>query len=183
MARDSSALTTSKDGFSVVAPTKIKSPDSTCGRKASCWLLLKRCTSSTNTTVGRCVAASVCLAASTASRMSFTPPKTADIAIKGRSKAFAINRAIVVLPTPGGPQRIMECGRRFSNATRSGAPGPKSFFWPMTSSKVCGRMRSAKGFSIGSAAECFPAAPRSCLAITGGDSVVPKRDSSVMASG
>ncbi len=53
-ARDSSAELTSKDGFSVVAPMKVNRPDSTCGRKASCWLLLKRCTSSTNTMVRRC---------------------------------------------------------------------------------------------------------------------------------
>ena len=32
---------------------KVNRPDSTCGRKASCWLLLKRCTSSTKTTVRR----------------------------------------------------------------------------------------------------------------------------------
>ena len=48
VARDSSAELTSNDGFSVVAPMKVNSPLSTCGKKASCWLLLKRCTSSTN---------------------------------------------------------------------------------------------------------------------------------------
>ena len=53
VARDSSAELTSNDGFSVVAPMKVNRPDSTCGRKASCWLLLKRCTSSTKTTVAR----------------------------------------------------------------------------------------------------------------------------------
>ena len=36
---------------------KVNRPDSTCGRKASCWLLLKRCTSSTKTTVARPVVA------------------------------------------------------------------------------------------------------------------------------
>ena len=53
VARESSAELTSNDGFSVVAPMKVKRPDSTCGRKASCWLLLKRWTSSTKTTVAR----------------------------------------------------------------------------------------------------------------------------------
>ena len=33
---------TSKDGFSVVAPMSVIRPDSTWGRKASCWALLKR---------------------------------------------------------------------------------------------------------------------------------------------
>ncbi|MDT4859767.1 hypothetical protein FQZ97_942930 [compost metagenome] len=77
-ARDSKAELTSNDGFSVVAPMNVNRPLSTCGKKASCWLLLKRCTSSTNRMVRWAVkplrAAS---ARSTASRMSFTPPSTA----------------------------------------------------------------------------------------------------------
>jgi hypothetical protein len=76
VARESSAEFTSNDGFSVVAPMKVKSPDSTCGRNASCWALLKRCTSSTNTTVF-CPAARPARACSTASRISLTPPRTA----------------------------------------------------------------------------------------------------------
>jgi hypothetical protein len=52
-ARESSAPITSKDGFSVVAPMKVRSPDSTCGRNASCCALLKRCTSSTKMMVER----------------------------------------------------------------------------------------------------------------------------------
>ncbi len=123
VARDSSAEFTSNDGFSVVAPMKLNSPDSTCGRKASCCALLKRCTSSTNTIVRRpCPAAAS--ARSTASRMSLTPPSTAEIAMNCASKNCAISRASVVLPTPGGPHRIIECGRPLSRATRSGMPGP-----------------------------------------------------------
>ena len=52
-ARDSSALMTSNDGFSVVAPMKVSVPSSTYGRNVSCCALLKRCTSSRNSTVGR----------------------------------------------------------------------------------------------------------------------------------
>ena len=62
-------------------------------------------------------------ARSTASRMSLTPPSTAEIAMNCASKASAISRASVVLPTPGGPHRIIECSRPDSNATRSGLPG------------------------------------------------------------
>ena len=51
--RDSSAEFSSNDGFSVVAPTNRIVPRSMCGRKASCCALLKRCTSSTNSTVRR----------------------------------------------------------------------------------------------------------------------------------
>ena len=51
--RDSSAEFSSNDGFSVVAPTNRIVPRSICGRNASCCALLKRCTSSTNSTVRR----------------------------------------------------------------------------------------------------------------------------------
>ena len=37
--------------------------------------------------------------------------------------ASAIRRASVVLPTPGGPHRIIECGLPDANATASGLPG------------------------------------------------------------
>ena len=40
--RERSGEMTSKDGFSVVAPIRVIRPDSTWGRKASCWALLKR---------------------------------------------------------------------------------------------------------------------------------------------
>ncbi len=45
------ALLTVKKGFSVVAPTRITSPSSTPGRSTSCWALLKRWISSTNSSV------------------------------------------------------------------------------------------------------------------------------------
>ena len=44
--RERSALLTSNEGFSVVAPTRTTVPSSTCGRNASCWALLKRWISS-----------------------------------------------------------------------------------------------------------------------------------------
>ena len=106
-ARDNSAEFTSKEGFSVVAPMKVNRPDSTCGKKASCWLLLKRCTSSTNTMVRLGASESRSASAlSTASRISFTPPSTALMAKNCASKASAIKRAMVVFPTPGGPHKI-----------------------------------------------------------------------------
>ena len=40
--RESKALFTSKEGFSVVAPMSTMLPFSTKGKKASCWALLKR---------------------------------------------------------------------------------------------------------------------------------------------
>jgi hypothetical protein len=77
--------------------------------------------------------------------MSFTPPSTAEMAMNSRPNASAISRASVVLPVPGGPQRIIECGRPDSKATRSGLPGPSRCAWPITSSRRRGRSRSASG--------------------------------------
>src|SRR5262245_61820197 len=137
---------TSNDGFSVVAPMKVNSPDSTCGRKASCCALLKRCTSSTNTTVAR-PAVRAARARSTASRISLTPDSTADSTMNCASTMLATSRASVVLPTPGGPHRIIECRRPDSNATRNGRPGPSRWRWPITWSRWRGRNRSASGAS------------------------------------
>ncbi len=48
-------------------------------------------------------------ARSTASRMSLTPAMTAESCMNSASARRAISRASVVLPVPGGPQRISEC--------------------------------------------------------------------------
>ena len=52
-ARDNSAALSSKDGFSVVAPTRMTVPSSMTGRKESCCARLKRWISSTNSSVWR----------------------------------------------------------------------------------------------------------------------------------
>ena len=141
----------------MVAPMKVNRPLSTCGKKASCWLLLKRCTSSTNTRVRcgswmsepcgpACSPSRAAWARSTASRMSFTPPSTALMLMNCASNASAISRAMVVLPTPGGPHRMQLCGRPDSNANRSGMPGPNTCCWPTTSARVRGRRTSARGW-------------------------------------
>src|ERR1700757_201365 len=69
-------------------------------------------------------------------------------ALKGMNSDLvrrAIKRARVVLPQPGGPQKSMEARVSDSIWTRRGLPGPRSFSWPMNSSRVRGRMRSARG--------------------------------------
>ena len=76
--RDSSGLTTEKNGFSVVAPMKETHRFSTAGSSASCWVLLNRCTSSMNRTVCLPVMPSSRRAFSTAARTSLTPAVTAD---------------------------------------------------------------------------------------------------------
>src|SRR3954469_23512667 len=53
--------------------------------------------------------------------------------------------AIVVLPVPGGPQRIMEGILPCSIAVRRMLPLPVRCSWPTRSSSVRGRIRSASG--------------------------------------
>src|SRR5439155_27312720 len=77
--------------------------------------------------------------------MSFTPERTADNAMKSALNASAISRARVVLPTPGGPQRIIECGLRDAKAMASGFPGPSRCCCPITSPMLFGRNLSASG--------------------------------------
>ncbi len=134
---------TSKDGFSVVAPTKVMAPDSTWGRMASCWALLNRCTSSTKSTVGRSASRRTRLASSTAARRSATPEVTAETAMKCAPTIPARSEARVVLPTPGGPQSTMEGS--WPEATALWCPGPSRCACPTTSSRVRGRMRAARG--------------------------------------
>ena len=53
--------------------------------------------------------------------------------------------ASVVLPVPGGPQKMSEPVSSRSICVRSGLPGPIRCSWPAYSSSVRGRMRSASG--------------------------------------
>ena len=152
-ARDSSALMTSNEGFSVVAPMNVSVPSSTYGRKVSCCALLKRCTSSRNSTLRRPRSARAVRARSTASRMSLTPAMTADSCMNSASARRAMSRASVVLPVPGGPQRISEWSWPRSSAWRSGLPGAEHLLLPDEFIEVRGRMRSASGRSASSGAD------------------------------
>ena len=134
----------SKDGFSVVAPISRMLPFSTCGRNASCCALLKRWISSMKTMVrvpywrARSASAMTCL-------ISFIPVSTAE---NSRNSAFvmcAMILASVVLPVPGGPQKMSEPVSSRSIWVRSGFPGAIRGSWPTNSSSVRGRMRSASG--------------------------------------
>ena len=84
-------------------------------------------------------------ARSATSRTSFTPAVTADSGSNAFSVAPATRRAIVVLPVPGGPQRITDESRSASMSTRRGLPGPRRCCWPTTSSSERGRSRAASG--------------------------------------
>ncbi len=94
----------------MVAPTKMIVPRSMCGRKASCCVLLKRCTSSTNSTV-RCALrrSATAASASTCAHLRQAGEHGRDGPELGVRVACASSSASVVLPQPGGPHRIIEC--------------------------------------------------------------------------
>src|SRR5256885_15387980 len=56
-------------------------------------------------------------------------------------------RASVVLPDPGGPQKIIDGMRSLSIALRRNRPGPRISSRPTISSRERGRRRSASGAS------------------------------------
>ena len=124
---ESSAEITSNDGFSVVAPMSVMFPRSTWGRNASCCALLNRWISSTNTIV-RLPNRRAFSAAAMMSLISLIPVRTALNGTNVDFVIFAMICARVVLPTPGGPQRIIDGTWSRSIAVRSGLPG--SSRWP-----------------------------------------------------
>ena len=148
--RERSAAFTSNDGFSVVAPIRTISPLSTRGKNASCCALLKRWISSMKTMVRRPVMRRRCSAAAITSFTSLMPARTALNAMNSAFVRSAMSRASVVLPVPGGPQRMIDCSRSRSIISRSGRPGAISSSWPTISSSERGRMRSARGTVRGS---------------------------------
>ena len=143
--RDSSGEITLKNGFSVVAATSVTQRFSTPGSRASCWALLNRWTSSTNSTVSLPPATSSARAESIAARTSFTPADTADTSTNRRSVCWLRIAAIVVLPVPGGPHSSRDIDWSPSISRRSGAPSARSCSWPTSSSSVRGRIRTASG--------------------------------------
>src|SRR6267154_3365463 len=88
----------------------------------------------------------LCSATAMTSLISLMPARTALKETNSELVRRAMSRASVVFPQPGGPQKSMEPRLSFSICTRSDLPGPRSFSWPMNSSRVRGRMRSASGW-------------------------------------
>ena len=84
-------------------------------------------------------------AAATISRMRGTPSDTALNGTKALDVVVATSRASVVLPVPGGPQKIMDPGTPRSIASRNGRPGASNGSWPTNSSSPRGRIRAASG--------------------------------------
>ena len=79
------------------------------------------------------------------SRTSPTPEVTALSLTKAEAVVLAMMEARVVLPTPGGPKKMLEVRRSASMARRKRVPLPTICFCPMNSSRFLGRIRSASG--------------------------------------
>ena len=69
-------------------------------------------------------------------RTSSTRAETADSSSKSAPVRSATIRASVVLPTPGGPKRIIDGGRSSSIARRSAEPSASTWRWPTRSSSA-----------------------------------------------
>ena len=108
---------TSKNGFSVVAPIIVSVPSSTAGSNASCCALLNRWISSRNRIVPRPCSPIRWRARSITSRTSLIPALTALICSKTRLVLPATASANVVLPVPGGPQKIALVRRSCSTSS------------------------------------------------------------------
>ena len=106
----------------MVAPISVIVPFSTTGRKPSCWARLKRWISSTNSNVPWPVRRRRA-ASSNARFRSATPENTAESCTKCSPERAASSRAIVVLPQPGGPQRISEASEPARQHARQRAVG------------------------------------------------------------
>ena len=145
-ARDKNGEITSNDGFSVVAPISVKSPLSTCGRKASCCARFHRWISSINNTVR--LAASPARGARLSDRIaqigdSRADRRAGDVKLRARLPARAGSRAWSC-PLPGGPHRIIECSFAAPRPSAQQLAGPSRCSCPITSSSCAGRIRSAK---------------------------------------
>ena len=136
---------TSKNGFSVVAPTSTSTRSSTACKSASCWLRLKRWISSTNRMVRSPNPVRRFSAASISRRRSDTVPPIADTSTNAAFVLSAMTCASEVFPVPAGPNKMTELNRSCSMAARSQLPGPTASFWPTTSSSERGRIRTASG--------------------------------------
>ena len=78
-------------------------------------------------------------------RISRMPLVTAEKSMNAARVLPAMMRASVVLPTPGGPQKIMELMRSLSIRRRSTFPSPSRCRCPTNSSSVSGLSRAASG--------------------------------------
>ena len=142
---DSKGEIIEKDGFSVVAPIRVITPFSICGKKLSCCALLNLWISSINSIVWR-PSEKFCLAFSKIILKSFTPDRTADNSKSSVQNCLDTVLAIVVLPQPAGPQSIKDDNGFFFIILFKEPVFENIFSWPIISSKFLGLNFSANGW-------------------------------------
>ena len=134
-------------GFSVVAPTSDDRAVLDIGQEA----VLLRAVEAVDLVDEQQGARARCAHARAPRRTAFlrsaTPENTALIATKRSPTASASSRAIVVLPVPGGPHRIIDDSRPAATIRPIAPSAPVRCSCPTTSPARCGRSRSASGAS------------------------------------
>ena len=102
------------------------------------------------------------VAAAITRRISATLLSTPLIRMNLACVISAMTRASVVLPLPGGPEKITEGKRSASMARRKSLPGARICSWPTNSSSERGRMRVASGAALSAASTSSFCSNRSC---------------------
>ena len=133
-ARERSAAFSSNDGFSVVAPISVTAPSSITGRKESCWARLKRWISSTNSRVPCPCGAAGAGGLEDLLELGHAGVDRRDLH-EASERIAPISRATVVLPLPGGPQKIIEPRVGAASSRVSAPSGPVRCSWPETSAR------------------------------------------------
>ena len=87
-------------------------------------------------------------ALSTASLISFIPDVTAESSIKSAFVCLAIKRARVVFPQPGVPHNISENNLPVLSKFNHGLRSDITLLCPKNSSRVEGRISSARGICL-----------------------------------
>ena len=142
--RERRALITVKLGFSVVAPIRVMIHFSTHGRRTSCWLFIHLWISSRKRIVCFHAEKFFCAFAMIFTTSSFFA-RTAERWKNSPWSEFAMTRAILVFPHPGGHHKRREGRRHASINLRIGFPSPIRFDCPTRSSRDSGRSRDARG--------------------------------------
>jgi hypothetical protein len=102
------------------------------------------------------------VAAAMTRRISATLLSTPLIRMNFACVISAMMRANVVLPLPGGPEKITEGNRSASIARRRSLPGARMCSWPTNSSSERGRIRVASGAALSATSASSFSSNRSC---------------------
>ena len=143
--RESSAVFTSKYGFSVVAPTSTRVRFSDGVQQGVLLGAVEAVDLVDEQDGAPAHASSRSSAALISRRRSLTVPPMAETSTNSACVVLAMMCAMEVLPVPAGPNRMTLESTSCSMARRSHESGPTACCCPTSSSSVRGRMRTASG--------------------------------------